>query len=375
MQTSELTKALVGCGISLSIACYTGASDGPVWSNRPLVSLDTSGGASDSDVVDSSSSESLSDGSSTGGDDETAGFHTTERATTQEDTGLDNTSGAVDSSDSVSEDTGPLLDSGGTADVGTEGSGTCVAAQLLWFDDFETGDYSRWTSHTYDADWDGGHCHDNGFSIDRSMSGSQSHRSDITCASSQNVHRGYGGVQFRGDQPVDVYDNQGEGIDAPFGIVNSYWSWIDAPYDFQDGRWFSFFTVDSDCAWGEQVITLGLEDATKRLTPAHIKSTGGTVAFEPDAPAFPKATWVRTTIYLNYVEGVMHVWQDGHSVLHATFQRPTTDLCQFHWGAYAEGSNDDVVLFEDDNDLWKLQQPWTDFSVEPWLAHSVSICD
>jgi hypothetical protein len=251
-------------------------------------------------------------------------------------------------------------------------AGACVQARLLWSDDFETGDYSRWTSMTYGGDWGDG-CQSNGFSMDRAVSGTRSHRSEIVCPYSES-HRGYGGVQFDGDAVVPAYTNMGTGIDAPYGVVNTYFSWLDAPYDFMDGRWFSFWTVNSDCGWGERVVTLGLEDTTWRLTPAHILATGGTVEFEPDAPSFPRATWVRTTIYINFHDGVMHIWQDGQSLLHATFTRPTQDICQWHWGAYASGDNDDVVLYEDDNSIWKLLEPWTDFGVEPWLGETVPPC-
>ena len=107
----------------------------------------------------------------------------------------------------------------------------------------------------------------------------------------------------------------------------------------------------------------------------HIVNTGGTVDFVDDPPLFPMRTWVRTTIYVNYHEGEMHIWQDGRELLHATFSRGDTDICQWHWGAYASGDNTDVVLFEDDNAIWKLDEPWTDFSVEPYFGVSVSACE
>lgn len=249
----------------------------------------------------------------------------------------------------------------GATDAGP--AGACAAMHLLWQDDFETGDYSRWTSMTYSTDW-GGACDSNALSTDHSVSASHSQRSEITCAYTES-HRGYGGLQFSDDTLVPAYTNTGTGIDAPDGVVNTYWSWLETPYDFQGGRWFSFWTVNSDCGWGEDVITLGLEDTTWKLTPAHILNTGGTVTFDADAPAFERGRWVRTTIYINYVRGEMHVWQDGHSVVHGTFTRPSTDICQWHWGAYASADNDDVVLYEDDNAIWKLDAPLTDFTVEP----------
>jgi hypothetical protein len=255
----------------------------------------------------------------------------------------------------------------------TGSEGACFAARLLWFEDFENGDYDRWTSKSYGGDW-GNECQGNALSQEQARSGSWSNRSEITCAHTES-HRGYGGLQFDGDDVVEYYTNTGSGIEAPHGIVNTYWSWLETPYAFGDGRWFSFFTVNNSCDWSDRVVTLGLEDASNRVTPAHILNTGGTVDFVPDAPAFPLGQWVRTTIYLNYHEGRMHIWQDGAELLEATFERPETDMCHFHWGAYASGDNDDVVLFEDDNSIWKLEEPWVDFAVEPWFGETIDVCD
>jgi hypothetical protein len=266
--------------------------------------------------------------------------------------------------------------SGGSGSGGSGGSGgsaTCIQATQLWFDDFETNDYSRWTGQDYGNDWKDGFCHANGFSSDQAVSPTHSHRSEITCASDES-HRGYGGLQFDGDSVLSGYTNQGTGIDAPNGVVNTFHSWLEAPYVFENGRWFSFWTTNNDCGWNDDVITLGLEDSSNVLTPAHIKSTGGTVTFVNDPPGFPMGQWVRITIYMNYVTGVMAVWQDGQKLLDATFTRSDTDICQWHWGAYASPDNTDVVLYEDDNSIWKLDEPWTNFEVEPWLGESQAVC-
>jgi hypothetical protein len=264
--------------------------------------------------------------------------------------------------------------SGGSGNQGgSSGAAPCLAATRLWFEDFETGNYDRWTSKTYGKDWKNGFCHDNGFSTDQAVSPSHSHRSEITCASDES-HRGYGGLQFSGDELVPAYTNQGAGIDAPHGVVNIYWSWLHAPYKFENGKWFSFFTVNSHCGWEENVVTLGLEDASHRLTPAHIQNTGGTVTFAPNAPGFPLGQWVRTTIYLNYHAGSMVVWQDGVKISESTFTRPTKTICQWHWGAYANKDNDDVVLYEDDNSIWKLLAPLPNLDDEPYLGVTVQAC-
>jgi hypothetical protein len=259
---------------------------------------------------------------------------------------------------------------------GAPPSTECFRARLLWSEDFESGDYDRWTGDTYGAGWgrESASCRQNGITTDRAHSGTSSQRSAITCASHESVHRGYGGLQFDGDSVAPAFTNTGTGIDAPNGVVMTFWNWLDAGYDFEGGRWFSNFTAQSDCAWGERVVTLGLENVERRLTPAHIWTTGGEVMFEPDAPAFPLGQWTRITVYMNYHDGVMHVWQDGESLVHATFSRPSSTFCHVHWGAYASGDNTDIVFFEDDLSVWKLEEPWPDMSVEPYFAEEVATC-
>ena len=289
--------------------------------------------------------------------------------------------GDVRENTSASE-TGPDLagrDAAGGSDGAFDGSdaaaGTCFHAKLLWSEDFEGGDYARWTSNTYNASW-GNECQSNGFSTDHPLSPTHSHRSQITCAytAEGDVHRGYGGLQFSGDTVVPAYTNAGVGIDAPFGVVNTFHSWIDSPTVFQNGTWFSFWTVNSDCGWADDVLTLGLEDPSDRLAAAHYQPGGGSRTFLAGAPGFPRGRWVRITIYVNYYDGVMHVWQDGQPSSHVLFVRPKSTICQWHWGAYASGDNDNLVLYEDDNSIWKLEQAWTDFSIEPWFDKTVPVC-
>jgi hypothetical protein len=253
--------------------------------------------------------------------------------------------------------------------------GTCVRATLLWSEDFETGDYQRWTSNSYGNDW-GNDCQSNGFSTEQARSGTHSHKSTITCSYTAmgNVHRGYGGIQFSGDTPVPAYTNQGVGIDAPFGVVNTYWSYLQTNTVFQNGTWFSFWTVNDSCDWSSDVMTLGLEDPSNQLAAAHYQPNGGTRTYLNGPLGFPLGKWVRTTIYINYYDDVMHVWQDGVEQSHITFVRSRNTICQWHWGAYASGDNDNITLYEDDNSIWKLGEAWTDLGVEPYLGSAVAVC-
>ncbi|MHC5005666.1 MAG: hypothetical protein ACYTJ0_21415, partial [Planctomycetota bacterium] len=241
-------------------------------------------------------------------------------------------------------------DCGGNADM-----------TLLWFEDFEPGDYARW-GWAYE-DWST--CATNGFASDRRVSPDHAHRSQITCAAPDS-HRGYGLLRFSGDETVpNFFTPSTGGIDSPFGVVVSFWSWLDVPYEFSvpSTRWVSFMTVTDDCsnAW-QGVITVNIDDPSNRLKPVHVDG----VSYENDAPAFPLREWVRTTVYVNFYDQLMRVWQNGEPVATATFTRPGLTACQFHFGLYASGANDDVVLYEDNIAIWRLDAPLADLDAEPW---------
>lgn len=249
----------------------------------------------------------------------------------------------------------------------------CVQAQQLWFDDFETGDLSRWTSNSYVSVQHRGGCHASGFSTDRVNGGTHSHIASIGCRGADK-HRVYGGLQFGGDTVLPRFTNTGTGIDAPHGIVVTFSSWLDAP-GFGNGRWMSLFTTNNSCNHSDRVVTFGLEDATNQLTPAHVLATGGSLTYAPERSAFPLRQWVRTTVYVNYYTGELHVWQDGVSQMHGTFRRSTNQICQLHWGLYASAVNTAITLFEDDMSVWKLQQPLADYDHEPWLGETQPVCN
>jgi hypothetical protein len=249
----------------------------------------------------------------------------------------------------------------------------CVQAKQLWSDDFETGDLSHWTSNSYVSTLHRGGCHRSDFSTDRINGGDRAHVTSIGCAARAN-HRVYGGLQFSGDEVLPRFTNTGTGIDAPNGIVVTFWSWLDAP-GFGNGRWMSLFTTNNQCNYSDRVVTFGLEDETNRITPAHVIQTGGTVEDMPERGAFPMRQWTRTSVYLNYHKGEFHVWQDGVSQMHGTFRRNSKQICQFHWGLYANGANNAITLFEDDMSVWKLEEPLASFDQEPWLGETLEVCE
>ncbi len=257
-----------------------------------------------------------------------------------------------------------------------EPSGPCVDAKLLWFEDFETSDYARWSSQGYNDAW-GNRCQNTARSSEERRSGAHSQRSEVVCPypNEGNVHRGYGGLQFDGDRVLPAYTNRGAGLDAPHGVVNTFWVYLDTDTVFENGRWLSLWTVNSACDWSDEVLTLGLEDASSYLASAHYWSgAGGTREYTAQAAALPRRAWTRITVYVNYYTGELHVWQNGQPSSHTTFDRSARTLCQWHWGLYASGDNDAIVLYEDDNALWKLGEPWTDFEREPYLGEHVAVC-
>ena len=255
---------------------------------------------------------------------------------------------------------------------------SCVRATELWSDDFESGDHSRWTGQSYSDDWGDG-CQSTRIVTDVAHGGRYAQRSEIVCPSSspEGVHRGYGGLQM--DEQARVlpkHTNQGQGLDAPYGIVTTFWTRLDVPYSFGEGRWMSLFTVNPSCDYTDRVVTLGIDDADGILRAAHYWPEG-TQTIEPDAPAFPMGEWVRVTVYLNLHTGDMHVWQNGQSVLHVDgIDRRLTTMCQWHWGLYASADNTDVVMYEDDKVVWRLDQRYEDWSREPLLgASTMPVCE
>ena len=251
--------------------------------------------------------------------------------------------------------------------------GDCVGADLLFSEDFESGGPRAFTGMTYDDAW-GTRCQNNATQGALTHGGAFAQRSEIVCASSEDVHRGYGGVQFSGDRVLPGYTNTGAGLVAPAGVVSTHWVHLRAGAPLQDGRWVSLFTVNPSCDYSARVVTVGLDQPDGLLHAAHYWPEGSE-RVEPGAVAMPREQWVRLTVYVDLDDGVLHVWQDGRSTLHVTgIVRSPTSYCQWHWGLYASGNNTDVVLYEDDFAMHRLHAPWTDWSREPWFGGSVTRC-
>ena len=248
----------------------------------------------------------------------------------------------------------------------TPGSG-CVQVSQVWCEDWELGNYSRWTG-SYNAPTS---CEQTGFNDDKYVTPDESHRSAVICTTPES-HRGYAGLRFQGNVVLPNFSTPSSGgIDAPNGVIVTFWSWLKVPYTFSPTKWMSLMTVTHDCSntWAD-VITLNLDDATMKIKPVHVNS----VTYVPNAPSMPQEQWVRTTVYINFYSDVMHVWQNGNKVCSATFNSVGNKMCQWHWGLYASGNNDNIILHEEDLRIVKLDEPLTNFTIEPWYTEPMP-CD
>lgn len=295
-------------------------------------------------------------------------------------TGADDAGASDDAALPLAPDGSSPVDASATVDAvapsGTDAwapVGDCVGADLVFAEDFESGGPRAFTGMTYNDAWGDG-CQSTATRSGLAHGGSFAQRSEIVCASREDVHRGYGGIQLDGDRVAPAYTNTGVGLVAPSGVVSTHWVHLRAGAPFQDGRWLTVFSLEPSCDYTSRVLTVGLDRADGLLHAAHYWPEGSE-RVEPGAVPMPREQWVRLTFYLDLDDGVLHVWQDGRSTLHVTgIVRAPTSYCQWHWGLYASGNNTDVVLHEDDFALHRLDAPWTDWSREPWLGGTVTRC-
>ncbi|MDQ3033941.1 MAG: hypothetical protein M3Y87_16110 [Myxococcota bacterium] len=124
-----------------------------------------------------------------------------------------------------------------TLPVSAQATPRCARATELWRDGFETGDHRRWTGESYFEDWGDG-CQSTSITTARRHSGRYAQRSEITCASSspEGVHRGYGDLQFAGPRVMSEFTNAGTGLDAPHGIVTTFWTYTGDMHYWQNGQ-------------------------------------------------------------------------------------------------------------------------------------------
>lgn len=171
------------------------------------------------------------------------------------------------------------------------------------------------------------------------------------------VHRAYPGIHS-GDA-----SNIEEPIETP--AVNSYMVWLDADFDsMNDQEWISIGTWANNTAW--VVHTLSVRGGKLRV--AHLDPFDGEYIGPLPRPDFPLRRWVRITVYVDYNgnTGFTQVWQDGVPMIRGNFTKAYgTQLLRAHWGLYASANVSDALLYNDDNKIWSLDAPLTDFVKEP----------
>jgi hypothetical protein len=197
----------------------------------------------------------------------------------------------------------------------------------------------------------------NGVNGDPIYKGSHAYRGWITAPAGDN-HRAYPGIHADDDRNIPYP------IQSPF--VNTFWVWLDANYaGMASNEWISLGTWANNTAW--VVHTLSVRDRKLRL--AHTEPFEGEYIGPLPRPDFPLRRWVRLTVYVEYDGGnsFTQVWQDGVPMLRADYTPPTsgTSLLRAHWGLYAHPGVDFARLYNDENKIWELSEPLTDFAAEP----------
>lgn len=305
--------------------------------------------SSDSNSDDPTSSRA-SDGSLTSD----AAFNTLETA---------DAAGLTTSHDAVTSDTSTSLDASTTSlesdasrDAGTP---ACIASTRLFANDYESGDFDAWTSSDTT-----GSCQTTSIDTSLSVSGSHAFHTAITCSGSSD-HENYGALQFSGDNLLGSHQNSGLGIDAPNGVLITFWARVHYEFQVGDGEWLALLLLSGTCDWSDTVFSLGMGNTSSSIAISHSDVNGGSETPFVGAPDFPQDTWSKISAYVNYHTSTFVVWQDGQPVTQAAFVRPGTTLCHIRIGAYVSADTDAADVHIDDAEVWKLGAPLASFDTAP----------
>jgi hypothetical protein len=250
-----------------------------------------------------------------------------------------------------------------TSDAGA--SAECQTGNLLFTEDYETGDLSSFTSADYGVET----CQQTSLSTDRAVSGQHAFKSHVVCSTAQD-HEHYGALQFSGSDVLSAHRNNGAGIDSPSGVVVSFWTWIDLGFTPGNAQWLSLVLLSGSCDWSDTVLSVATGNSSSRLAVSHTSEGGGSASDYPSAPALPQQTWTHVTLYINYHDGVLVAWQDGVPVTRADFVRPGSTLCHVRVGAYVSAASSQVLMYLDDTQVWELAEPLAGFDSAPCLVDS-----
>jgi hypothetical protein len=159
----------------------------------------------------------------------------------------------------------------------------------------------------------------------------------------------------------------------PTPLINTFMVYLDVNYNVMgSGDWISIATYSSHPDQINWPDIHGLSIVNRRLEMAHMESPGfsGQYVGPSPQPEFPTRRWVRMTTYIHYESsgrGRVDVWQDGVRVYTGIQQSTSnnTTLTVGHWGLYTNDATWQATLYNDNVNIWSLNQPLTDFTREP----------
>jgi hypothetical protein len=255
------------------------------------------------------------------------------------------------------------------ADAGDEQTGQVECATgtgtLLFYDDYELGDLSRWT---FGGNVNQNTCQATEINGDRPYEGALAFSSTLTCSPESGQPEHYASLQFAGNEVLRAFDNTKQGIDAHDGVLLSFEVWADLGFTLGADQWASFLLLSGTCDWSDTVLSVAALGSGEPLAISHGDVDGGLTYDFPFAPPFPERQWTRITVYVNYHEQVITVWQNGMAISRAEFVRPGKRLCHVWIGAAFGGESVDSQVYQDDVRIWRLSKPLRDADVEPCLA-------
>jgi len=151
-------------------------------------------------------------------------------------------------------------------------------------------------------------------------------------------------------------------VDIPSPLVNSFMVYLDVDYsNLSSSDWVHFATWGNNEDWA--VHTLSVRE--RKLEMAHLSWRYIGPGSQPE---FPLRRWVRLTAYIHYDgdEGYVRLWQDGVAMLEGTYTAvPGRNLMRAHWGWYSNGAVSRGVQYNDEIQIWTLDEPLTNLEREP----------
>ena len=194
--------------------------------------------------------------------------------------------------------------------------------------------------------------------------------------SSTDSHRAYPLISIDPSNqyyPDTTFDDYLSKPSAP--IVNRFYAWMDwDPSKIGENDWLSFMTASNNTNWG--VVGFSLRGANGQLEMAHAPWQSVTAT-----PTYMQQDrWVRFTTYMDFKSNLLYVWMDGTLVFKMTqggnlnytdggLNGQTDHLRRAHWGLYANGNFSNATVYNDSIQLWTMQTPLTDPSLEPWSPY------